>query len=151
MPTADAKTDLWAIASDHGGLNLKNHLLSLLKKWGYQVQDLGTDKPESVDYPDFAIKVAKGVASGEYIRGILVCGTGIGMSMTANRFKSVRAAVCTSAYTARMARAHNAANILCLGERVIGFGEAEDILKAFCEQDFEGGRHAGRIAKIERG
>jgi len=151
MPTSDSKTGLWAIACDHGGLNLKNHLLSLLKKWDYQVQDLGTKTAESVDYPDFASKLAKGVASGEYVSGILVCGTGIGMSMTANRFESVRAAVCTSAYTARMARAHNDANVLCLGERVVGFGEAEDILQAFCKQEFEGDRHARRIAKIKRG
>jgi ribose 5-phosphate isomerase B len=140
-----------AIASDHGGFELKSHLLGLLRKWGFVTEDLGTDGPDSVDYPEFGAKVAEGVAAGRYCLGILVCGTGIGMSMTANRRRGVRAALCTSAYMARMARAHNDANVLCLGERVIGLGLAEDILKTFLDGEFEGGRHTRRIQAIEPG
>jgi len=140
-----------AVASDHGGLQLKAHLLGLLKKWGFTTEDLGTNGPESVDYPEFGARLAQGVATGKYCLGVLVCGTGIGMSMTANRHRGVRAALCTSAYMARMARAHNDANVLCLGERVIGAGEAEDILKTFLDGEFEGGRHTRRIQAIEPG
>jgi ribose 5-phosphate isomerase B len=138
-----------AVASDHGGVNLKAHVLALLQQWGFKTADLGTDGPGSVDYPEFGARLARGVAAGKYSFGILVCGTGIGMSMAANRFRGVRAALCTSAYMARMARAHNDANVLCLGERVIGPGQAEDILKTFLEAEFEGGRHARRIQAIE--
>jgi ribose 5-phosphate isomerase B len=138
-----------AVASDHGGFNLKTHVLDLLKQWGWKTEDLGTDGPASVDYPEFGARLARGVAEGKYSFGVLVCGTGIGMSMTANRFRGVRAALCTSAYMARMARGHNDANVLCLGGRVIGTGQAEDILKAFVDGEFEGGRHARRIQAIE--
>jgi ribose 5-phosphate isomerase B len=138
-----------AIACDHGGLALKEYLLSLLTGLGYRIEDLGTNSPDSVDYPDFASRLAKGVAAGRYWCGILVCGTGIGMSMAANRHSGIRAAVCTSTYTARMARAHNDANVLCLGGRVLGLGEAEDITRAFLEGRFEGGRHQQRIEKID--
>jgi ribose 5-phosphate isomerase B len=138
-----------AVAADHGGYRLKSHLLGLLEKWGFKTEDLGTNSPDSVDYPEFGARLARGVAGGEYCLGILVCGTGIGMSMTANRYRGVRAALCTSAYMARMARAHNDANVLCLGERVIGTGQAEDILKTFLDGEFEGGRHARRIQAIE--
>ena len=140
-----------AIACDHGGYQLKAHLLGLLEKWGWKTEDLGTNGPDSVDYPEFGAKLSQGVAAGRYCLGILVCGTGIGMSMTANRYGGVRAALCTSAYMARMARAHNDANVLCLGERVIGSGQAEDILKTFLDGEFEGGRHARRIQAIEPG
>jgi ribose 5-phosphate isomerase B len=140
-----------ALASDHGGYQLKAHLLGLLSKWGWKTKDLGTSGPDSVDYPEFGARLARGVAAGKYCVGILVCGTGIGMSMTANRYRGVRAALCTSAYMARMARAHNDANVLCLGERVIGFGQAEDILRTFLEGEFEGGRHSRRIQAIEPG
>jgi ribose 5-phosphate isomerase B len=138
-----------AIASDHGGFGLKKHLAGRLSDWGYQVTDLGTDSEESVDYPDFAVKVAKEVAAGRHSIGILICGTGLGMSMTANRFPGIRAAVCTSAYMSRMARAHNDANVLCLGERVVGFGEAEHILETFLSEKFEEDRHQRRIGKID--
>ena len=140
---------LLAIACDHGGLALKEYLVSLLTGWGYQIEDLGTNSPESVDYPDYARRLAAGVAEGRYFCGILVCGTGLGMSMAANRHHGVRAAVCTSGYTARMARAHNDANVLCMGGRVLGLGEAEDITRIFLETPFEGGRHQRRIEKIE--
>jgi ribose 5-phosphate isomerase B len=138
-----------AVAADHGGYQLKSHLAGLLETWGWKVADLGTDGPDSVDYPEFGARLARGVADGKYCLGVLVCGTGLGMSMTANRHRGVRAALCTSAYMARMARAHNDANVLCLGERVIGLGQAEDILKAFLDGEFEGGRHARRIQAIE--
>ncbi len=139
----------WIIGSDHGGLNLKDLLGERLRAWGQQVEDVGTDSTASVDYPDFAAKVAEAVAEGRAELGLLVCGTGIGMSIKANRTKGVRAALCTTTYMARMARAHNDANVLCLGERVLGPGQAEDILLAFAEGSFEGGRHARRIAKFD--
>ena len=138
-----------AIASDHAGFSLKEYLVQLLNQWGFEVSDLGTHNSDSVDYPKYACQVARGVTSGNYSLGVLVCGTGIGMSIVANRIPGVRAALCTSAYMARLSRTHNNANILCLGARVIGFGEAEDILKTFVSKDFEGGRHARRVDQIE--
>jgi ribose 5-phosphate isomerase B len=145
--TTDKRTVV--IASDHGGYDLKTHLVSLLQGWGYPVEDLGTTGLEAVDYPDYAAALVHRVVASSDRLGVLICGTGIGMSITANRFPGVRAAVCTSAYMARMARAHNDANVLCLGGRVLGFGEAEDVLKTFLENSFEGGRHARRVAKVE--
>lgn len=138
------------IAADHGGVHLKDYLGKVLKEWGAEVTDMGTYSEESVDYPDFAAKVAEGVASGDFESGMLICGTGLGMSMMANRYKGVRAALCTSGYMARMARAHNDANVLCMGERVLGQGEAEDILQVFLATDFEAGRHSRRIAKFDQ-
>jgi ribose 5-phosphate isomerase B len=146
--TADTRTVV--IASDHGGYRLKTHIVGLLQGWGYSVEDLGTSGLESVDYPDYAVALVQRVMASSERLGVLICGTGIGMAITANRVPGVRAAVCTSAYMARMARAHNDANVLCLGERVIGFGEAEDILRTFLESSFESGRHATRVAKIEQ-
>lgn len=137
-----------ALAADHGGRRLKDLLRDYLRQRGEQVEDLGTDGDESVDYPDFAARLARRIEVGKCTLGILVCGTGIGMSISANRFLAVRAALCTSAFTARMARAHNDANVLCLGERVTGPGEALDILEAFLQTPFEGGRHARRLRKI---
>jgi ribose 5-phosphate isomerase B len=151
MPANWDKSKPAAIAADHGGYLLKDHLKGLLEKWGFTIEDLGTNGPDSVDYPEFGARLAQGVAAGKYSVGVLVCGTGLGMSMTANRYRGVRAALCTSAYMARMARGHNDANVLCLGERVIGLGQAEDILKTFIEGEFEGGRHARRIQAIEPG
>jgi ribose 5-phosphate isomerase B len=139
-----------AIGSDHGGIQLKTHLKTKLHEWGYLVENLGTDGPESVDYPDFATKMAQGILAGKYDQGILICGTGLGMSMMANRYKGIRAAVCTSSYMAKMARAHNDANILCLGERVVGQGLAEEICRAYLESLFEGDRHIRRIGKFDR-
>jgi ribose 5-phosphate isomerase B len=136
------------IGSDHGGFNLKKHLVAALESWGVNVLDLGPDCAESCDYPEFAAKVAQKVLDGEGL-GILICGTGLGMSMAANRFSGVRAAVCTNEFMARMCRAHNDANVLCLGERVIGIGTAEGIVKAYLETEFEGDRHKRRIDLIE--
>jgi ribose 5-phosphate isomerase B len=138
-----------AIASDHAGLRTRRHLLQLLADWGVPTEDLGVDEERSVDYPDYASRLAAKVASGDFRAGVLICGTGIGMSIMANRYRGVRASLCTSAFMARMARAHNDANLLCLGERVIGLGEAEDILRAFLDQPFEGGRHQRRVDKLD--
>ena len=139
-----------AIACDHAGLDLKESLKQVLTKLSLGFVDLGTHTTASIDYPDYAHAVASGVAEHRFKLGVLVCGTGLGMSMAANRHKGVRAAVCSDAYSARMARQHNDANVLCLGSRVVGAGLAEDILTAFCSTAFEGGRHAARVAKIER-
>ncbi len=137
------------IATDHAGLELKNYTVELLKSKGHEVIDLGPYTKDRVDYPDFAVKVAKAIQEEPEADGILICGSGIGMSMTANRFKGIRAALCHDAYTATMARAHNDANVLCYGERVVGRGVAESILDAWIAGAFEGGRHAGRVEKIE--
>jgi ribose 5-phosphate isomerase B len=136
------------IASDHAGLLLKTELVEVLKARGVEVQDLGTHSGESVDYPDFASRLARSVGGGELPLGVLICGTGIGMSIVANKYRGVRAAVCTTEFEARMARAHNDANVLCLGQRVVGGGVAKAILEAFLEQPFEGGRHEKRVQKI---
>ena len=151
MPANWDKSKPVAVASDHGGYLLKDHLKGLLDKWGWKTEDLGTNGPDSVDYPEFGARLAQGIAAGKYCLGVLVCGTGLGMSMTANRYHGVRAALCTSEYMARMARAHNDANVLCLGERVLGTGLAGEILKTFIDGEFEGGRHARRIQAIEPG
>jgi ribose 5-phosphate isomerase B len=139
------------IASDHGGLALKGALVQALRQAGHQVDDLGPDCTGSCDYPVFAEKLCQRlIDAGEEAQdgrmlGILVCGTGLGMSMSANRHAGIRAAVCTCEFMARMARAHNNANVLCLGERVVGPGLGLDIAKAFLSSGFEGGRHLRRI------
>ncbi|RMF80343.1 MAG: ribose 5-phosphate isomerase B [Nitrospirae bacterium] len=137
-----------AIGADHGGFHLKEVVIRSLERHGVPFVDLGTHDESSVDYPDYAEKVASGVASGDYDRGILICGTGIGMSIAANKFFGVRAALCHNTYTARMSRAHNDANILVLGGRVIGPGVAEEIVDVWLETPFDGGRHARRVEKI---
>ncbi|RME19322.1 MAG: ribose 5-phosphate isomerase B [Deltaproteobacteria bacterium] len=137
------------IGSDHGGKDLKDALARWMESRGVAFEDVGTDSTESVDYPDFAEKVVRTVLDGTARLGVLVCGTGIGMSIAANRHRGIRAALCTSSYMARMARAHNDANVLCLGGRVIGPGEAADVLQAFLEGEFEGGRHVRRLGKID--
>ncbi|HEM61006.1 MAG TPA: ribose 5-phosphate isomerase B [Chloroflexi bacterium] len=138
-----------AIASDHGGYHLKAELVDLLTKLGHLCDDLGTHSAEAVDYPDYARIVAQGVAEGAYDRGILVCGTGQGMAITANKVKGVRAAVCQDTYSARMSREHNNANVLCLGGRVLGGGLAADVVKAWLEAGFSGEqRHRRRLGKI---
>jgi len=137
-----------AIGADHGGVHLKAVVIQALEAHQIAFVDVGTNGEASVDYPDFAAKVASGVANGDYDRGILICGTGIGMSIAANKFYGVRAALCHNTYTARMSRAHNDANILVLGERVTGIGVAEEIINVWLETDFEGGRHARRVEKI---
>jgi len=137
-----------ALASDHAGLALKESLKPLLQRLQVKVEDLGTHDGASVDYPDFAHAASRAVTEGRVDAAILVCGTGLGMSIAANRHREVRAALCTDPYCARMARLHNDANVLCLGARVTGVGLAEDIVEAFLSSGFEGGRHAGRVAKL---
>ncbi|ACL70542.1 ribose 5-phosphate isomerase B [Halothermothrix orenii] len=139
-----------AIGSDHAGYEMKQEIIKLLDELGYDVSDMGTDSDESVDYPDFAYKVASGVASGEYDRGLLVCGTGIGMSIAANKVEGVRAALCHDVFSARAARNHNNANVLALGSRVIGIGLAKEIVKTWLEAGFDGDRHERRVNKITR-
>ncbi|OJT18063.1 ribose 5-phosphate isomerase B [Archangium sp. Cb G35] len=136
------------IASDHAGLELRRELVSALQELRAEVHDVGPTTNASVDYPDFAKTVCKAVAAGEYQYGVLVCGTGIGMSITANKYRGIRAALCTSEFEARMTRAHNDANVLCLGQRVVGAGLARSIVEAFVATPFEGGRHQKRLDKI---
>ena len=138
-----------AIASDHAGIGLKADVSRLLQSLDIDVEDLGPQDAKSVDYPDYAHLLARAVSDGRIERGILICGSGIGMSMAANRHPGVRAALCHDAYTAEMARRHNDANVLCIGERTTGPGVAEQIVRVFIDTDFEGGRHQRRVAKIE--
>lgn len=137
-----------AIASDHGGIELKAQLAQDLADWGWTVLDLGTDGPTSVDYPDFALKVAEALKSHKAGRAVLLCGTGIGISIAANRHRHVRAALVHDAFGARMCRQHNDANVLVMGGRTIGPEIARDCLKIFLDTEFEGGRHARRVAKL---
>jgi ribose 5-phosphate isomerase B len=139
-----------AIGADHAGYEAKEHLRGWLAEQGHEVVDLGTQGPASVDYPDFASRVGRAVAAGDVPLGILVCGSGIGMSIAANKIAGVRAAHCTDGYQARVARQHNDANVLCLGARVSGFGVMEDALASFLGHEFAGGRHAARVEKIMR-
>ncbi|MDP2208074.1 MAG: ribose 5-phosphate isomerase B [Bacteroidota bacterium] len=139
-----------AIASDHAGYEYKEKLKTFLKEIGFNSEDMGTYSSESVDYPDYAITLSKKVSSGEFAQGILICGTGIGMSITANKITGVRAAVCESVESAKYSRLHNNANVLCLGARITPIEKAKEIVKVFLETEFEGGRHASRIEKIHR-
>jgi ribose 5-phosphate isomerase B len=140
----------WFAASDHAGYQLKQDLVACLRELGDEVVDLGTSNGnESVDYPDLAEAVARRVAADGDTLGLLVCGTGIGVAVTANKIPGVRAAVATGAFMARMARAHNNANVVALGQRVIGPGVAEDVVRVFRDTPFEGGRHERRLRKIE--
>ena len=137
-----------ALASDHGGLRLKEAVKQLLTERGIPFEDCGTENGESVDYPDYGEKVARKVAAGAAEKGILFCGTGIGMSIVANKFPHVRAALVTDTFMARMAKEHNNANILVLGGRVIGDNEAREMVATWLDATFEGGRHQGRLDKI---
>ncbi|MBL9036698.1 MAG: ribose 5-phosphate isomerase B [Rhodospirillaceae bacterium] len=137
-----------AIASDHAGVNLKAELKQELQALGYEALDLGPDGPASVDYPDYANKLAEAIGIGRAKRGVLVCGTGIGISMAANRHRHLRAAVVHDVTTARLTRLHNDANVLCLGARITGADVAKDCLRVFLTTDFEGGRHQNRVAKL---
>lgn len=137
------------IGTDHAGLDLKDYTVELLKEKGHEVIDLGPFTKDRVDYPDYAVKVSHAVLEDSDAQGILICGSGIGMSMAANRHTGIRAALCHDAYTATVARGHNDANILCFGERIIGQGVAESILDAWIAGSFDGGRHVGRVEKIE--
>lgn len=140
-----------ALGADHAGFALKDSLAEALRGLGHVVLDLGTTGPARVDYPDFGRAVAMAVRDGRAERGVLVCGTGIGISIAANRFAGIRAALCHDATTARLARAHNDANVIAFGARIIGPEVAEDALRAFLATPFEGGRHEGRIAKLDQG
>lgn len=134
-----------AIGCDHGGIDLKNTVITVLVKLGHEVDDQGCNSTDSVDYPDFAKSVSKLVKAGECRCGILICGTGIGMSMAANRIPGIRAALCNEMFSAKMSREHNNANILCLGARVIGPGLAVEIVRTWMISEFAGGRHQRRI------
>lgn len=139
-----------AIGCDHGGVELKDMLLTELKKQGYEMKDFGTDGSCSVDYPDFARLVGKEIQEGRAEKGILICGTGIGISIAANKMKGIRAALCSDCYSAEMTRLHNDANILCLGGRVLGPGLALKIAEVFLSTNFSGDeRHERRIHKID--
>lgn len=137
------------IATDHAGVAIKPSVIEMLKAKGHEVVDLGPANSERVDYPDFAHKLCEQVLANAHTQGILICGTGIGMSLAANKHVGIRAALCHDAYTATMARAHNDANVLCFGERVVGLGVASSIIDAWCDGCFEGGRHSDRVVKIE--
>ncbi len=140
--------DAIAIASDHAGVEVKTEITSLLRGQGHDVVDLGTNGPESVDYPDFANAMAAALKDGRAGRGILICGTGIGISIAANRHRHVRAARCCDSTDARLARQHNDANVLVLGSRTAGWETARDAVLAFLGTEFEGGRHMRRVEKM---
>ncbi len=137
-----------AIGSDHGGINLKNIIKEFLDKKGLEYKDFGTYTADSCDYPDIAKAVCASVVSEECEKGILVCGTGIGMSMAANKIKGIRAAHVTDTYSARMTKEHNDANVICLGERITGCDLALEIVNAYLEATFQGGRHETRVNKV---
>ena len=141
-------TEIVAVAADHGGYELKTVLLPELRALGFGALDLGTNSLESVDYPDFAMRVVQAIEAGKARFGLLICGTGIGMSIAANRHRSIRAALCHDVTTARLARQHNDANVMTLGGRMIGSETAKDCLRTFLSTSFEGGRHVRRIAKL---
>ena len=136
------------IGADHAGIDIKAYVKELFEKRGHEVIDLGPNTKDRVDYPDYAAKVCENVLKDEGSKGILICGSGIGMSMAANKFDGIRAALCHNEYSAKMAREHNDANVICIGERVSGFGMVEAIIVSWNESSFEGGRHEGRVEKI---
>ena len=138
-----------AIASDHAGRELKEDIKEFLRDRGMDVVDLGTDEERSVDYPDYGFPVAEKVSKGEVKRGILICGTGIGMSIVANKFRNVRAALANDVYSARMAKEHNDANIIVIGGRMVAKGLAREIVNTWLECEFKGGRHQRRLDKIK--
>ena len=138
-----------AIAADHGGYELKNRIADYLIELGHTVTDFGTNSADSVDYPDYAFLASKAVADNSHEFGILICGSGIGMSICANKVKGIRCALCSEPVSARLSRQHNDANILALGARIIGVEMAKAIVDAFLNEKFEGGRHEKRVSKIE--
>lgn len=139
-----------AVGADHAGLELKNHVRSTLEALGHEVDDLGTLAKESTDYPEWAHRVARRVASGEAERGVLVCGSGVGMAMAANRHRGVRAVATGDLLTVRYARAHNDANVLALGERFVAPAVADELVREFLATPFDGGRHERRVGKLDR-
>jgi len=136
------------IGADHAGIDIKSYVTKIFIELGHEVEDLGPFTKDRVDYPDYAQKVCEAVLSNENSKGILICGTGLGMSMAANKFDGIRAALCHNEYSAAMAREHNDANVLCLGERVSGQGMVEAIINSWNSNSFAGGRHEGRVDKI---
>ena len=138
-----------AVACDHGGLELKKALLQYLNENGYEVKDFGTYTADSCDYPDFALPAAEAVAGGECERGIVICSTGIGISIAANKVRGIRCAHCHDTYSARYTRMHNDANMIAFGQKIIGDGLMLEIVDAFLHTEFEGGRHARRVDKIK--
>ena len=138
-----------AIASDHGGFDLKKSIVSFLLNKGWVVDDFGAPSTDPVDYPDYGIKLAKAIIDKKFVRGILICGTGIGMSVIVNRFPGIRGTLCSDVYTAKVSREHNDSNILIMGGRVIGPGLAIEILDTWLNTEFEGGRHQRRLDKIK--
>ena len=137
-----------AISSDHGGNNLRKEIMALLDELAISYEDFGPQSNDSVDYPDYARPVAERVASGEFDKGILICGTGIGISIAANKFKGIRCALVHDTFSAKATRNHNDSNILAMGERVIGAGLAREIVSTCLHAEFEGGRHVRRVEKI---
>lgn len=137
-----------AIGADHGGYALKEEIVALLKDLGHEVADFGCNCADSVDYPDYALPVAEKVASGEFDRGILICGTGVGMSIAANKVKGIRCALVHDLFTAKATREHNDSNVLAMGGRIIGPAVAREIVKIWLSTEFEGGRHQNRLNKI---
>ena len=140
--------DIIAVASDHGGFDLKKDVIGLLMELGYKVNDMGPENSNSVDYPDYGISLARAVADKNVSRGIVICGTGIGMSIVVNRFPGIRGTLCSDVYTAKLCREHNDSNILIMGGRVVGHGLAREIVKVWLSTAFEGGRHQKRLDKI---
>jgi ribose 5-phosphate isomerase B len=140
-----------AVASDHAGFDLKEILKRDLQDAGHEVLDLGTNSTQSVDYPDFGIALAEAIASGKAVQGVLICGTGIGISIAANRNPKVRAALAHDVTSARLAREHNDANVVAFGQRLIGTETAREALRVFMNTKWEGGRHAARVAKLSKG
>lgn len=137
-----------AIGADHGGFNLKKEIVALLEELGHEYKDFGTHSADSIDYPDVAIPVAEAVAAGEFDRGILICGTGIGIGIAANKVKGIRAALVHDSFSAKATRQHNDSNIMTLGERIVGPGLARDLVATWLDTDFEGGRHSSRVDKM---
>ena len=143
-----------AIGNDHAALELKNHIVDYLVKEGHEVVNFGTDTPASTDYPIYGARVAHAVANGECERGVVICGTGIGISISANKVKGIRCALCSEPVSAKLTRQHNDANVLAMGARIIGPARAEEIVHTFLTTEFEGGRHSRRvdlITKLENG
>ena len=137
-----------AIASDHGGFELKENIITFLLKKGWEVVNFGAPSTDSVDYPDYGIKLAQAIIDKKFVRGILICGTGVGMSIVVNRFPGIRGTLCSDVYTAKMCREHNDSNVLIMGGRVIEVGLAIEILNIWLNTKFEGGRHQRRLDKI---
>ena len=141
---------LISIASDHGGFSLKLDIVSFLNELGYQVKDMGPKNQKSVDYPDYGVRIAQVVTQNTGSRGILICGTGIGMSIVVNRFPGIRGTLCSDLYTAKLCREHNDSNILIMGGRIVGHGLAREIVSVWLNTPFDGGRHQKRLDKINQ-